>query len=39
MKKKLIDDKKLNDFGWKHKMSLEAGIKETYEYFLEQEKK
>ena len=39
MKKKLIDDKKLNDFGWKHKISLETGIKQTYEYFLEQEKK
>ena len=39
MKKKLIDDKKLNDFGWKYKTSLETGIKQTYEYFLEQEKK
>ena len=37
MKKKLIDSKKLNNFGWKHKTSLETGIKQTYEYFLKQE--
>lgn len=35
MKKKLIDNKKLNDFGWSHKTSLELGIKNTYKYFLE----
>ncbi len=35
MKKKLIDNKKLNDFGWSHKTSLELGIKKTYKYFLE----
>lgn len=35
MKKKLIDNKKLNDFGWSYKTSLELGIKKTYKYFLE----
>jgi GDP-L-fucose synthase len=35
MKKKLIDNKKLNEFGWSHKTSLELGIKNTYKYFLE----
>lgn len=34
MKKKLINDEKLTQFGWKHKISLEDGIKQTYEYFL-----
>ena len=39
MKKKLIDSKKLNDFGWTPKTSLETGIKKTYQYFLEKEQK
>jgi len=41
MKKKLISNQKLKEFGWKHKTSLEDGIKKTYEYFLkmEEEKK
>ena len=34
MKQKLIDDSKLQDFGWKYKTSLEDGIKQTYEYYL-----
>lgn len=38
MKKKLIDINKLNKFGWSHKTSLESGIKQTYQYFLEKEK-
>ena len=39
MKKKLIDIKKLNEFGWSHQTSLELGIKETYDYFLDKIKK
>jgi GDP-L-fucose synthase len=34
MKQKLIDDSKLQGFGWKYKTSLEDGIKNTYEYYL-----
>jgi GDP-L-fucose synthase len=34
MKRKLIDNKKLNEFGWSHQTSLELGIKKTYDYFL-----
>jgi GDP-L-fucose synthase len=34
MKQKLIDDTKLNLFGWKYKTSLEDGIKKTYEYYI-----
>lgn len=33
MKQKLIDDTKLQAFGWKHKTSLEEGIKKIYEYY------
>ena len=39
MKKKLIDIKKLNKFGWSHKTSLEMGIKKTYQYFLEMDQR
>jgi len=39
MKRKLIDDKRLNEFGWSHQTSLETGIKETYKYFLDEVKK
>ena len=39
MKKKLIDNKKLNEFGWSHQTSLESGIKKTYDYFLKEVKK
>ena len=35
MKRKLIDIKKLNKFGWSHKTSLETGVEKTYKYFLE----
>lgn len=33
MKQKLIDDSKLNEFGWKHKTTLRDGIKKTFEYY------
>ena len=39
MKKKLINNRKLIEFGWKHKTSLEDGIKQTYQYFLNTKKK
>ena len=39
MKRKLIDNKRLNEFGWSHQTSLETGIKETYKYFLDEVKK
>ena len=39
MKKKLIDNKRLNNFGWSHQTSLELGIKKTYDYFLNEVKK
>ncbi len=35
MKQKLIDDTKLQEFGWKHKTSLEDGISKIYEYYLD----
>jgi GDP-L-fucose synthase len=34
MKRKLIDDKKLREFGWGYKTSLEAGIQKTYDFYL-----
>ena len=34
IKKKLIDNKRLTEFGWSHKTSLKHGIKQTYKYFL-----
>jgi len=34
MKQKLIDDTKLNEFGWKHKTTLREGIQKTYNYYL-----
>jgi GDP-L-fucose synthase len=34
MKQKLIDDTKLQNFGWKYKTSLKDGIQKTYEYYL-----
>ena len=34
MKQKLIDDKKLKEFGWHYQTELEAGIKKTYEFYL-----
>lgn len=36
MKQKLIDDLKLQYFGWKYKTSLRDGIKKTYEYYLKE---
>ena len=35
MKQKLVDVQKLRSFGWKHKESLESGLKQAYDYFLE----
>ena len=32
--KKLLNVDKLNDLGWKHKISLEEGIKRTYHWYL-----
>lgn len=34
MKQKLIDNKKLTEFGWTHKTSLKVGIEKTYEFYL-----
>ena len=34
MKQKLIDDSKLQAFGWKYKTSLEDGIGKIYDYYL-----
>jgi len=36
MKQKLIDDSKLQKFGWKYKTSLENGIKKTYKYYVKE---
>lgn len=36
MKQKLIDDTKLNEFGWSHKISLEEGINNIYNYYKEE---
>jgi len=36
MKQKLIDDTKLQKFGWHYKTSLSDGIKKTYEYYLKE---
>lgn len=32
--RKLMDVSRINNLGWKHKTSLEEGIKKTYEWFL-----
>lgn len=34
MKQKLIDDKKLKEFGWSYKTELESGIRKTYQFYL-----
>lgn len=34
MKQKLIDNQKLEKFGWKYKTELEDGIKSSYQYYL-----
>lgn len=36
MKQKLIDDTKLQAFGWKYRTSLNDGIKKIYEYYLKE---
>ena len=36
--RKLLDVSKLHSLGWKHQVSLEEGIKKTYEWFLENQK-
>ena len=36
VKEKLIDNKRLNNFGWTHKTSLKLGIKNTYSFFLKE---
>lgn len=36
MKQKLIDDTKLQAFGWKYKTSLKEGIEKTYEYYVKE---
>lgn len=36
MKQKLIDDTKLQKFGWRYKTSLKDGIQKTYDYYLEE---
>jgi GDP-L-fucose synthase len=33
--RKLMDVSKMNELGWKHKVSLEKGIQKTYSWFLE----
>ena len=33
--RKLMDVSRINNLGWKHKISLEEGIKKTYNWFLE----
>jgi len=37
--RKLLDVSRINNLGWKHKNSLEEGLKKTYEWFLEREDK
>ena len=36
MKQKLIDDTKLQEFGWNYKTSLEDGIKKIYKYYVKE---
>ena len=36
MKQKLVDISRLDEFGWKNKMTLEDGLKEAYEYFKQE---
>jgi len=35
--RKLMDVSRLNSLGWKYTLSLEAGLKLTYQWFLENE--
>ena len=34
MPRKLLDVSRLNSLGWKHRISLEEGIRTTYDWFL-----
>lgn len=36
MKRKLINDSKLQEFGWRYRTSLEDGIKKIYKYYLKE---
>lgn len=36
MRQKLIDDTKLKKFGWSYKTSLEKGVEQTYNYYLQE---
>lgn len=36
MPKKLLDVSRIHELGWKHKTSLEEGLKKTYQYFIDQ---
>jgi GDP-L-fucose synthase len=36
--RKLLDVSKMHNIGWKHQVSLEEGIKKTYNWFLENNK-
>ena len=36
--KKLLDVSRLHDFGWKHKISLQLGLKNTYNWYRQQKK-
>jgi len=38
MPRKLLDVSKLHDHGWKHRTDLEDGIRQTYAWFLDEEK-
>ena len=39
VERKLVDISNLNEFGWKNLYSLETGINETYQFYLEQYEK
>ena len=36
MNHKLVSTKKLEDFGWKSKLSLEEGIERTFKFYINQ---
>ena len=38
MKQKLIDDSRLEEFGWHYKTDLSGGIQKTYQFYLESER-
>jgi GDP-L-fucose synthase len=38
-KRKLLDISKVENLGWKHTVTLKNGLKETYKWFLENNKK